>query len=174
MCCWVPTGCGKSTLLYLIRRPGTGNLAARSGRSGIASPGRRRAQPDFSRETSLFPWAHRGAEWRASASLSAAKGRGPQDAACEVARRVGLTERIEQRPDELSGGACASAVAVARAAGDRPKVLLRNEPFCGARRADLRAKSRILLDVGATAARRFCSSPITFDEAGGAGGGRSG
>jgi len=47
--------------------------------------------------------------------------------AAQLLERVGLTDRIEHRPSELSGGE-QQRVAIARALANRPRVLLADEP----------------------------------------------
>jgi len=47
--------------------------------------------------------------------------------ASELLERVGLSDRIEHRPSELSGGE-QQRVAIARALANRPRVLLADEP----------------------------------------------
>ena len=64
----------------------------------------------------------------------------------QALQRVGLTEAIDKRPDELSGG-MRQRVAVARALAMQPKVLLMDEPFA-ALDVQTRAKMQnFLLDV---------------------------
>lgn len=50
-----------------------------------------------------------------------------RDRAMEALRTVGLEERVNFRPDQLSGGQC-QRVAIARAIVGKPKLLLADEP----------------------------------------------
>ena len=122
-----PSGCGKSTLLYLI----AGLEGATSGHSWffgdpIAGPSPERSL--IFQETSLFPWL---SVWQNVSFGLSIRGVGiteRREIARQALRRVGLTEAIDKRPDELSGG-MRQRVAVARALAMRPKVLLMDEPF---------------------------------------------
>ena len=122
-----PSGCGKSTLLYLI----AGLEGATSGRSWFFGDLIEGPSPERSlifQETSLFPWL---SVWQNVSFGLAIRGVGIEERK-EIARqalqRVGLTEAIDKRPDELSGG-MRQRVAVARALAMRPRVLLMDEPF---------------------------------------------
>ena len=140
-----PSGCGKSTLLYLVS-----GLEAASG-GGIWSFGEPVETPSPERslifqETSLFPWL---SVWQNVSFGLSLRGE-PVAERKEVARRalarVGLSEAMDKRPDELSGG-MRQRVAVARALAMRPKVLLMDEPFA-ALDVQTRAKMQdFLLDV---------------------------
>jgi NitT/TauT family transport system ATP-binding protein len=140
-----PSGCGKSTLLYLLA-----GLEAASG-GEIWSFGERVEAPSPERslifqETSLFPWL---SVWQNVSFGLSIKGMSLAErkevARCALAR-VGLTEAMDKRPDELSGG-MRQRVAVARALAMRPKVLLMDEPFA-ALDVQTRAKMQdFLLDV---------------------------
>ena len=122
-----PSGCGKSTLLYLI----AGLEGATSGQSWffgdpIAGPSPERSL--IFQETSLFPWL---SVWQNVSFGLSIRGVGiteRREIARQALQRVGLTEAIDKRPDELSGG-MRQRVAVARALAMRPKVLLMDEPF---------------------------------------------
>jgi NitT/TauT family transport system ATP-binding protein len=140
-----PSGCGKSTLLYLIA-----GLEKESG-GAIWSFGDRVAGPSPERslifqETSLFPWLTVGQNASFGLSIRGDSAEARRIAAREVLSRVGLTEAIDKRPDELSGG-MRQRVALARALAMRPKVLLMDEPFA-ALDVQTRAKMQdFLLDV---------------------------
>ena len=140
-----PSGCGKSTLLYLIA-----GLEQESG-GEIWSFGDRVASPSPERslifqETSLFPWLTVGQNASFGLSIRGDSADTRKVAARDVLQRVGLTEAMDKRPDELSGG-MRQRVAVARALAMRPKVLLMDEPFA-ALDVQTRAKMQdFLLDV---------------------------
>ncbi len=140
-----PSGCGKSTLLYVIA-----GLEATSG-GEIWSFGERVDTPSPERslifqETSLFPWLSVWQNVSFGLSLKGVSVAERKDAARRALARVGLSEALDKRPDELSGG-MRQRVAVARALAMRPKVLLMDEPFA-ALDVQTRAKMQdFLLDV---------------------------
>ena len=140
-----PSGCGKSTLLYLIaglERETDGEIWSFDERVEAPSPERSL----IFQETSLFPWL---TVWQNASFGLSIRGDGTaarKRAAADVLQRVGLTEAMDKRPDELSGG-MRQRVAVARALAMRPKVLLMDEPFA-ALDVQTRAKMQdFLLDV---------------------------
>jgi len=140
-----PSGCGKSTLLYLV----AGLEAASAG--GIWSFGDPVETPSPERslifqETSLFPWLSVWQNVSFGLSLRGEAVAGRKEVARRALARVGLSEAMDKRPDELSGG-MRQRVAVARALAMRPKVLLMDEPFA-ALDVQTRAKMQdFLLDV---------------------------
>jgi NitT/TauT family transport system ATP-binding protein len=140
-----PSGCGKSTLLYLV----AGLEAASAG--GIWSFGDPVETPSPERslifqETSLFPWLSVWQNVSFGLSLRGEAVAERKEVARRALARVGLSEAMNKRPDELSGG-MRQRVAVARALAMRPKVLLMDEPFA-ALDVQTRAKMQdFLLDV---------------------------
>jgi NitT/TauT family transport system ATP-binding protein len=140
-----PSGCGKSTLLYLV----AGLEPATAGE--IRSFGERVVAPSPNRslifqETSLFPWLTVWQNVSFGLSIRGTPAAERKAVAREALHRVGLTEAIDKRPDELSGG-MRQRVAVARALAMRPKVLLMDEPFAA---LDVQTRARMqdfLLDV---------------------------
>jgi lipoprotein-releasing system ATP-binding protein len=130
-----PSGAGKSTLLHiagLLEHPDAGEVYVRgvatSALSDIERTKIRRNDigfvfqahhllPEFSAvENVMLPQMIRGL------SKSQARKR-----ASELLSYLGLKERLEHRPAELSGGE-AQRVAIARAVANAPRVLLADEP----------------------------------------------
>ena len=140
-----PSGCGKSTLLYLIaglEDVTAGELWSFGDRIDAPSPDRSL----IFQETSLFPWLSVGQNVSFGLSIRGDKPEQRRAIAAEALSRVGLSQAIDKRPDELSGG-MRQRVAVARALAMRPKVLLMDEPFA-ALDVQTRAKMQeFLLDV---------------------------
>jgi NitT/TauT family transport system ATP-binding protein len=140
-----PSGCGKSTLLYLM----SGLEAVTGGE--IWSCGERVETPSPERslifqETSLFPWLSVWQNVSFGLSIKGVAVAERKDVARRALARVGLSEAMDKRPDELSGG-MRQRVAVARALAMRPRVLLMDEPFA-ALDVQTRAKMQdFLLDV---------------------------
>jgi len=140
-----PSGCGKSTLLYLIAglEPETdGEIWSFGDRVAAPSPDRSL----IFQETSLFPWLTVWQNVSFGLSIRGTPAAERKAVAREALHRVGLTEAIDKRPDELSGG-MRQRVAVARALAMRPKVLLMDEPFAA---LDVQTRTKMqdfLLDV---------------------------
>ena len=140
-----PSGCGKSTLLYLI----AGLEGATSGQSWFFGNPIEGPSPERSlifQETSLFPWLSVRQNVSFGLRIRGVGAAERNEIARQALQRVGLTEAIDKRPDELSGG-MRQRVAVARALAMRPKVLLMDEPFA-ALDVQTRAKMQdFLIDV---------------------------
>ena len=123
-----PSGCGKSTLLRILAgldRADTGqvHLLGRSPKQAS----RRKAIGLVSQTPALLPWL----TVRQNVALPGKVNRraGSEiDSPDELLRAVGLEDSADQYPHELSGGML-QRVAVARALGLRPDVLLMDEPF---------------------------------------------
>jgi len=130
-----PSGAGKSTLLHvagLLDRPDGGkvliNGAEASGRSDRARTALRRDHVGF-----VYQFHHLLPEFTALENVilpQRAAGM-PGNAAADRARmllsRVGLAERLDHRPSELSGGE-QQRVAFCRALANNPSALLADEP----------------------------------------------
>ncbi len=130
-----PSGAGKSTLLHiagLLERP-TGGRVALHGQDCGGLSGQQRALlrgrslgfvyqyhhllPEFSaQENAMLP------QMLAGAGKAAARTR-----AAELLEALGLKDRLDHRPAQLSGGE-QQRVAIARAVANRPSVLLADEP----------------------------------------------
>jgi len=127
VCLIGPSGCGKTTLLNLIagfESPTRGGLSM-DGRV-ISGPGTDRAV--VFQETSLFPWMSvlENVEFALRAKTKDAAER--KRTAAEALSLVGLSDFLNARPNDLSGG-MKQRVAIARAFAMDPRTLLMDEPF---------------------------------------------
>jgi NitT/TauT family transport system ATP-binding protein len=122
-----PSGCGKSTLLYLMA--GLEHVSAGTIKflgENVTGPSPERSL--IFQEASLLPWLSVGQNVSFGLSIRGVSAEERQVASVKALQRVGLSEAVDKRPDELSGG-MRQRVAVARALTMRPKVLLMDEPF---------------------------------------------
>jgi lipoprotein-releasing system ATP-binding protein len=128
------SGSGKSTLLHLLAgldQPDQGQLSFEGlpyAQSGKAL--------DLFRNQSLglvFQFHHLMPELTAlenillPAMIAGNYGKNPEDQARAIAERLDVADRLNHRPDELSGGE-QQRIAIARALINQPKVLLADEP----------------------------------------------
>lgn len=122
-----PSGSGKSTLLHLmsglqdpssgtVSWPGLAGSARQPGMVGMVFQAPSLMAPLDVRENVALPLLLAGASHANAA-----------ERAEEVLAALGLTALAEQLPEELSGGQ-AQRVAVARALGPRPRLVLADEP----------------------------------------------
>ena len=130
-----PSGCGKSTLLNLI----SGLRVADKGKVEVAGMDLKSLSPaqlDRHRGTHcgmIFQTFHLLSPFTALENVSIGLRFGarnhddPQKRAIEVLNRVGLGDRLNARPDQLSVGQC-QRVAIARAIAGNASILLADEP----------------------------------------------
>jgi lipoprotein-releasing system ATP-binding protein len=148
-----PSGCGKSTLLHLIGtldRPVSGTVrlegedyaklddralaALRNRKIGFVFQSHHLLPQCTVLENVLVPMLVNGVT---------PEGR---DRARRMLDRVGLSNRLEHRPAQLSGGEC-QRVAVVRALINRPKLLLADEPTGSLDRAAAEVLSTLLVEL---------------------------
>jgi putative ABC transport system ATP-binding protein len=130
-----PSGCGKSTLLNLLG-------AIDSPSSGTITIGGQRVSGFSDRESTLFrlrnigfvfqrfylmPVLTAGENVELPMSESGVGKAERRERARQLLTYVGLAERVDHRPTELSGGE-QQRVAIARALANRPMLLLADEP----------------------------------------------
>jgi lipoprotein-releasing system ATP-binding protein len=154
-----PSGSGKSTLLYILG-------ALESPTAGVVTLDGQNPFDFGEREQAAFRNKHIGFVFQdhsllpqcsvlenvLTPTLAAAKGGGnPADderRAREILDQVGLKDRLDHRPGELSGGEKQRA-AVARALIRNPSVLLCDEPTGNLDRTSATAVAQLLLDLHA-------------------------
>ncbi|HYN84729.1 MAG TPA: ABC transporter ATP-binding protein [Pyrinomonadaceae bacterium] len=129
------SGSGKSTLLNLfggLDRPTSGEVVF-EGRS--LAPLSKREMARYRRRSvgmifqnfNLIPTMTAAENVSLALAFGGLRGRGREARARELLTRVGLGERAEHRPSELSGGE-QQRVAIARALSNSPRALLADEP----------------------------------------------
>lgn len=119
------SGCGKSTLLRLVAgldAPSAGKILLDG--APIAAP--REEIGLVFQEPRLFPWL--SVRDNVGFGLDGGTTAGRRDLVAQALDRVGLSDRADAWPRELSGGQ-AQRVALARALVLKPKALLLDEPF---------------------------------------------
>ncbi|MFZ9936394.1 MAG: ABC transporter ATP-binding protein [Luteolibacter sp.] len=127
-----PSGAGKTTLLYTLaglERPERGSVHIHG--ADLYAMGRREQAAFRNREIGyVFQNYHLLPELTALENVAvpgAISGRDATGAALAALQRVGLADRAEHLPAELSGGE-QQRVAIARAIVNQPKVLFADEP----------------------------------------------
>ncbi|MDI6894382.1 MAG: ABC transporter ATP-binding protein [Bacillota bacterium] len=130
-----PSGCGKTTLLSLLGamdRPTSGEVYlqgrgySRLGPAGLARVRRQHVGFVF-QGFHLIPHLRAWENVVLPLRMTGVRGRAARRRALELLESVGLAERAQHLPGELSGGE-QQRVAVARALANRPLVVLADEP----------------------------------------------
>jgi putative ABC transport system ATP-binding protein len=129
------SGSGKSTLLNIVGgldHPSEGEVFF-EGRELILSDKkemahyRRHSVGMIFQNFNLIPSMTAAENVALALAFGGLRGSERQRRACELLSRVGLEERVNHRPAELSGGE-QQRVAIARALANRPRLLLADEP----------------------------------------------
>jgi len=154
-----PSGVGKSTLLHLLGaldRPTKGEILldgirlwASGGASNLEMARLRAAQIGF-----VFQFHHLLPEFTALENVYLAglirggNAANHQKRAAELLRRVGLGERLNHKPGELSGGE-QQRVALARALQNNPPLVLADEPTGNLDRATAQELQDLIFELAA-------------------------
>jgi lipoprotein-releasing system ATP-binding protein len=153
LCIVGPSGSGKSTLLHILGTldtPTTGRVTLGGqdpfalGERALAAFRNRQIGFVF-QDHCLLPQCS-ALENVLTPTLVAADGAGHEARARELLARVGLGERLEHRPAELSGGE-KQRVALARALVLKPRLLLCDEPTGNLDASSAEAVAGLLLDL---------------------------
>src|ERR1051325_1154353 len=129
------SGSGKSTLLNMLGgldHPTSGEVLFDNDSLG---PFTKREMARYRRHSvgmifqnfNLIPTMTAAENVRLALAFGGLRGSRAEERTEELLRRVGLADRMEHRPSELSGGE-QQRVAIARALANRPRVLLADEP----------------------------------------------
>jgi len=129
------SGSGKSTLLNLLGgldRPTSGEVVFDSKPLGPFTKKQMARYRRFSvgmifQNFNLIPTMTAAENVRLALAFGGVRGKDRTERAAALLARVGLADRIDHRPSEMSGGE-QQRVAIARALANRPRVLLADEP----------------------------------------------
>ena len=144
------SGAGKSTVLRLLaglEPPSGGTVSRAEGRTGFV----------FQAPT-LMPWADARTNVALPLELAGVTRPVARARAAEALTAVGLGERLDARPRQLSGG-MAMRVALARALVTEPDLLLLDEPFAA---LDSVTRRRLIEDLHRLWAARLPRPAIVF------------
>lgn len=136
------SGCGKTTLLNVVAgflSPTHGQVIHRS--EQVTSPGPERAM--VFQEDAVFPWYTVGRNVGYALRIAGLNSAAVADRVCELLGMVGLADRADAWPRELSGGQ-RKRVDLARALAAEPDVLLMDEPFSA---LDAMTKGRLQMEL---------------------------
>src|SRR5579863_3703238 len=125
-----PSGCGKSTLLKLasgLAEPSDGRVWWWRGPFARVGEDTRRLAFVF-QDPALMPWASVAANVRLPLDLAHVDRAQADARVAEVLAEIGLSDRANLRPRQLSGG-MRMRVSIARALVTDPDLLLMDEPF---------------------------------------------
>ena len=144
------SGAGKSTLLRLLaglEPPSAGTVRRAEGRTGFVF-----------QSATLMPWADALANVALPMELAGTARPEARARAAEALTAVGLGDRLDARPRQLSGG-MAMRVALARALVTAPDLLLLDEPFAA---LDSVTRRRLIEDLHRLWAARAPRPAIVF------------
>ena len=118
-----PSGCGKTTLLRLLM-----GLEQPTGGTIQLGPGLEAHMSYVFQEPRLVPWRTCLENVLLPLELTSNNNSAARDRALDLLQQLGLGDRLQHFPGELSGG-MQMRVAIARALVTQPKLMLFDEPF---------------------------------------------
>lgn len=163
------SGAGKSTLLHLLGaldKPDSGNVAI-NGISVFGLPAKKQAQFRNKHIGFVFQFHHLLPEFSAVENVAVPlwiAGKGKKEGlnkATEMLQLVGLGDRVDNRPSELSGGE-QQRVAIARALINKPSIVMADEPTGNLDSVNAQSIHELFLELRRTTGQTFIM--ITHNE----------